>query len=149
MRTALADNPDWAELSTQQLEALGISGRYLERVKAAGRASTEHSFTDAKRADDPVLNRERKAAASEPREPVLRYNPFRVIHDDDMLCDAQELRRHYERAEVRNPLGDDMQPLVLKVILAWRNEQGGSNATGTDYLLLTLLCDTRGSEAAQ
>ncbi|MCT8356607.1 integrase [Xanthomonas citri] len=149
MRTALADYPDWAELSTQQLEALGISGRYLQRVKAAGRASTEHSFTDAKRAVDLVLKRERKAAARDQREPVLRYNPFQVIHDDDLLRDAQELRRHYERAEVRNPLGDDTLPRVLKVILARRDEQGGLNATGADYLLLTLLWGTRRSEAAQ
>ncbi|HBZ46106.1 MAG TPA: integrase [Stenotrophomonas sp.] len=149
MRTALAAHPDWAELSTQQLEALGISGRYLQRVKAAGRASTEHSFTDAKRAVDLVLKRERKAAARDQREPVLRYNPFQVIHDDDMLRDAQELRRHYERAEVRNPLGDDTLPRVLKVILARRDEQGGLNATGADYLLLTLLWGTRRSEAAQ
>lgn len=149
MRTALADHPDWAELSTQQLEALGISGRYLQRVKAAGRASTEHSFTDAKRAVDLVLKRERKAAARDQREPVLRYNPFQVIHDDDLLRDAQELRRHYERAEVRNPLGDDTLPRVLKVILARRDEQGGLNATGADYLLLTLLWGTRRSEAAQ
>ncbi|WP_228735588.1 integrase [Xanthomonas euvesicatoria] len=149
MRTVLANHPDWAELSTQQLEALGISGRYLQRVKAAGRASTEHSFTDAKRAVDLVLKRERKAAAREQREPVLRYNPFQVIHDDDMLRDAQELRRHYERAEVRNPLSDDTLPRVLKVILARRDEQGGLNATGADYLLLTLLWGTRRSEAAQ
>ncbi|KTF40812.1 hypothetical protein [Xanthomonas translucens] len=149
MRAALADHPDWSELSTQQLETLGISGRYLQRVKAAGRASTEHSFTDAKRAVDLVLKRERKQAAREQREPVLRYNPFQVIHDDDMLRDAQELRRHYERAEVRNPLGDDTLPRVLKVILARRDEQGGLNATGADYLLLTLLWGTRRSEAAQ
>jgi integrase len=66
-----------------------------------------------------------------------------------MLRDAQELRRHYERAEVRNPLGDETLPRVLKVILARRDEQGGLNATGADYLLLTLLWGTRRSEAAQ
>jgi len=35
------------------------------------------------------------------------------------------------------------------VILARRDEQGGLNATGADYLLLTLLWGTRRSEAAQ
>ena len=148
MRQALADQPDWAELSTQQLEALGVTGKYIQRVKAAGLASTEHAFTDAKRAVDLVLKRERKAAAQQQREPVLRYNPFQVIHDDDMLRDSQALRRHYERAEVRNPLGDETLPTVLKVILARRDEQGGLNATGADYLLLTLLWGTRRGEAA-
>ncbi len=110
MRQALADQPDWAALSTQQLEALGVTGKYIQRVKAAGLASTEHAFTDAKRAVDLALKRERKAAAQQQREPVLRYNPFQVIHDDDMLRDSQALRRHYERAEVRNPLGTTRCP---------------------------------------
>ena len=65
MRQALADQPDWASLSTQQLEALGMNGKYIQRVKAAGLASTEHAFTDAKRAVDLVLKRERKAAAQQ------------------------------------------------------------------------------------
>lgn len=148
MRQALANQSDWAALSTQQLEALGVTGKYIQRVKAAGLASTEHAFTDAKRAVDLVLKRERKAAAQQQRDPVLRYNPFQVIHDDDMLRDSQALRRHYERAEVRNPLGDETLPTVLKVILARRDEQGGLNATGADYLLLTLLWGTRRGEAA-
>ncbi|GAB3055958.1 hypothetical protein GCM10027214_19440 [Stenotrophomonas tumulicola] len=143
MRQALADQLDWAALSTQKLEALGVTGKYVQRVKAAGLASTEHAFTDAKRAVDLVLKRERKAAAQQQREPVLRYNPFQVIHDDDMLRDSQALRRHYERAEVRNALGDETLPTVLKVILARRDEQGGLNATGADYLLLTLLWGAR------
>ncbi len=45
--------------------------------------------------------------------------------------------------------GDETLPRVLKVILARRDEQGGLNATGADYLLLTLLWGTRRSEAAQ
>ncbi len=149
LRMALADHPDWAALSTQELEAIGVKGKYLQRVKAAGLASTEHTFTDAKRAVELVLKRERKQAAREQREPMLRYNPLQTIHDDDLLRDAQALRRHYDRAEVRNPLGDDTLPTVLKVILARRDEQGGLNATGADYLLLTLLWGTRRGEAAQ
>ncbi|MGV7204480.1 integrase [Xanthomonas citri] len=148
MREALADQPDWADLSTQQLEELGVGGKYLQRVRAAGLASTEHAFTDAKRAVDLVLKQERKQAARERREPELHYNPFQVIHDEGLLRDAQALRRHYHRAEVRNPLGDDTLPKVLKVILARRDEQGGLNAAGADYLLLTLLWGTRRSEAA-
>nr|WP_195840514.1 hypothetical protein [Stenotrophomonas pavanii] len=64
MRQALADQSDWAALSTQQLEALGVTGKYIQRVKAAGLASTEHAFTDAKRAVDLVLKRERKVGLS-------------------------------------------------------------------------------------
>jgi len=45
-------------------------------------------------------------------------------------------------------LGDETLPTVLKVILARRDEQGGLNATGADYLLLTLLRGTRRGEAA-
>lgn len=146
---ALADHSDCAALSTQELEAIGVKGKYLQRVKAAGLASPEHTFTDAKRAVELVLKRERKQAAPEQREPMLRYNPLQTIHDDDLLRDAQALRRHYDRAEVLNPLGDDTLPSVLKVILARRDEQGGLNATGADYLLLTLLWGTRRSEAAQ
>ncbi|MEB1902942.1 integrase [Xanthomonas campestris pv. campestris] len=148
MRQALASHDDWAQLSTAQLGELGIAGKYIQRVRAAGLAAAEHTFTDAKRSVDLFNEVEQEQAHEARREPRTIYNPFQAIYSKDLLRGAQDLRNHYSRAEVRNPLGDDTLPKVLKVILARRDEQGGLNAAGADYLLLTLLWGTRRSEAA-
>ncbi|MEC3888870.1 integrase [Xanthomonas campestris] len=148
MRQALASHNDWAQLSTAQLGELGIAGKYIQRVRAAGLAAAEHTFTDAKRSVDLFNEVEQEEAHEARREPKIIYNPFQAIYSKDLLRGAQDLRNHYSRAEVRNPLGDDTLPKVLKVILARRDEQGGLNAAGADYLLLTLLWGTRRSEAA-
>ncbi|KTF35028.1 hypothetical protein [Xanthomonas vesicatoria] len=148
MRQALASHDDWAQLSTAQLGELGIAGKYIQRVRAAGLAAAEHTFTDAKRSVDLFNEVEQEQAHETRREPKIIYNPFQAIYSKDLLRGAQDLRNHYSRAEVRNPLGDDTLPKVMKVILARRDEQGGLNAAGADYLLLTLLWGTRRSEAA-
>lgn len=149
MKQALAPFDNWAALSTEQLEHLGITGRYIQRVRSAGLAATEHSFSDARRAVTIAVRREKRRARAEGREPALRHNPFDVILEDKLMRDAAALRLHYDRAQVRNPLGDDTLPKVLKAILARRDEQQGLNATAADYLLLTLLWGTRRSEAVQ
>ncbi|MBB3823450.1 hypothetical protein FHT03_003537 [Xanthomonas arboricola] len=148
VRQALASHDDWAQLSTAQLGELGIAGKYIQRVRAAGLAAAEHTFTDAKRSVDLFNEVEQEQAHETRREPKIIYNPFQAIYSKDLLRGAQDLRNHYSRAEVRNPLGDDTLPKVMKVILARRDEQGGLNAAGADYLLLTLLWGTRRSEAA-
>lgn len=149
IKQKLKGHDDWGSLTTEQLEGMGITGRFVQRVKSAGLAATEHSFSDARRAVALVVKDEQKRASIENRVPVLTYNPFDVIWDNALMRDANALRRHYDRAQVRNPLGDDTLPRVLKAILARRDEQGGQNATATDYLLLTLLWGTRRGEAAE
>ncbi|MFA0923254.1 hypothetical protein [Xanthomonas fragariae] len=144
----MASHDDWAQLSTAQLGELGIAGKYIQRVRAAVLAAAEHTFTDAKRSVDMFNEVEQEQAHQARREPKTIYNPFQAIYSKDLLRGAQDLRNHYSRAEVRNPLGDDTPPKVLRVILARRDEQGGLNAAGADYLLLTLLWGTRPSEAA-
>lgn len=150
MRDELATHKDWAKLSTPQLEAMGITGKYVQRVRAAGLAAAEHTLADAIRAVDRVVNAERERAQLEDRKPVLNFNPLRKIYEDEVFRDASELRKHYERAQVRNPLGEDDKTLarVLKTIVARRDEQGGLNRTGADYLLLILLFGCRRGEAA-
>lgn len=149
MREALAGYDDWAELDTRTLESLGITGKYVQRVRASGLAATEHSFTDAHRAVAMVLKRESVLAGREGRESRLRHNPLQAIFDRHLLRGARNLRKHYEKAAVRNPLTDNTLPKVLQSIVGRRDEQGGHNAGASDYLLLTLLWGTRRSEAAQ
>ena len=149
MREALAGYEDWAELDTRTLESLGITGKYVQRVRASGLAATEHSFTDAHRAVAMVLKRESVLAGREGRESRLRHNPLQAIFDRHLLRGARNLRKHYEKAAVRNPLTDNTLPKVLQSIVGRRDEQGGHNAGASDYLLLTLLWGTRRSEAAQ
>ncbi|MBV6807464.1 integrase arm-type DNA-binding domain-containing protein [Xanthomonas euvesicatoria] len=144
----LAEVEDWAKLTVPQLEALGITGKYIQRVRAAGLSSTEHTFSDARRAVDFIIEEEKARDHQFGRPQRHFYNPLVVIHTRDMLREAHELRSHYSRAEVRNPLDDKTLPKVLKAIAARRDEQGGRNAAGADYLLLTLLWGTRRSEAA-
>lgn len=149
LRAVLAEYEDWAELDTAKLESLGITGKYIQRVKAAGVAAAEHTFTDAYRGVKHVVLKEVELASIEGRAPLLSFNPFSIIFSKKLVRSARELRRHYERAEVRNPLNDDTLPKVLKAIVARRDEQGGHNAGASDYLLLTLLWGTRRSEAVQ
>lgn len=148
MSKKLAEVEDWAKLTVSQLEALGITGKYIQRVRASGLSSTEHTFSDARRAVDFLIDEERARDHQFGRPQRQFYNPLVVIHTRDMLREAHELRNHYSRAEVRNPLDDKTLPKVLKAIAARRDEQGGRNAAGADYLLLTLLWGTRRSEAA-
>lgn len=149
LRKLLADYEDWAELDTTKLETLGITGKYIQRVKAAGVAAAEHTFTDAYRGVKHVVLKEVEEASIAGCSPLLSFNPFSIIFSKKLVRSARELRRHYERAEVRNPLNDDTLPKVLKAIVARRDEQGGHNAGASDYLLLTLLWGTRRSEAVQ
>lgn len=151
MKAKLEDHKDWAKLSTSELEAMGITGKYVQRVRAAGQAAAEHTLTDAIRAVDRVINLEQERAQKEQREPVLFFNPLRKLYEEKVFRSAAGLRKHYERAQVRNPLGDDDNTLarVLKTIVARRDEQGGMNRTGADYLLLILLFGCRRGEAAR
>lgn len=149
MKQLLARFDDWARLDTATLESIGITGKYVQRVKASGVAAAEHTFADAFRGVKFVVQRELKEARYGERAPSLAHNPFAVIYEKQLVRDARRLRKHYEQAAVRNPLNDATLPKVLKSILARRDEQGGHNAGAADYLMLTLLWGTRRSEAAQ
>lgn len=148
MTRKLAGVADWSKQTVSELEALGITGKYIQWVRAAGLSSTEHTFSDARRAIVFVIKQERARDHELGRPQRHFYNPLDVLQAEDMLREAHELRSHYSRAEVRNPLSDETLPKVLKAIVARRDEQGGRNAAGADYLLLTLLWGTRRSEAA-
>ncbi|WP_303749294.1 site-specific integrase [Stenotrophomonas pigmentata] len=151
MKGRLEPYKDWAKLTTLELEALGIHGKYIQRVKAAGLAAAEHTLSDAYRAVQFIVEMETEQAQREQRAPDLFANPFKAIRRLKLFREAQELRKHYERAKVRNPLGEDDNslPTVLKTILARRDEQGGLNKAGADYLLLTLLFGARRGESAR
>lgn len=151
LKERLAQVPDWSRLTTAELESLGIKGKYIQRVKAAGLAAAEHTLTDAARAVNLVLTREAKHAQQEGRPAVLIHNPFNLLREDKLTRDASDLRKHYERSRARNPLASEDHSLanVLKAIVARRDEQGGNNRAGADYLLLTLLFGTRRSESAR
>lgn len=139
MRKALAEYDDWAELDTRTWESLGITGNFVQRVRASGIAAAEHSFTDAHRAVAMVLKRDSVLAGREGREPRLRHNPLQAIFDKHLLRGARNLRQHYEKAAVRNPLTDSTIPKVLQSIVGRRDEQGGHNENDIVELVRRLL----------
>lgn len=148
---------EWWRLDRAALVSkLRLTGKNVELAYAAGMAAAEHTLSDASRAVDRAIKLERKAADSAMRQPVLVYNPFQVLADEGLHRSTRELRKHYEAARVRNPLGVDdtatgqqSLPTVLKSLIERRDMQQGHNATGVDYILLTLLWGTRRSESAR
>lgn len=134
---------------------LGLKGKQVELAFAAGMAAAEHTMGDAARAVERVIVQERKFASNALRPAALSYNPFSVLADEGLYRSTRELRKHYEAARVRNPLGvDDTNgskslPTVLKSLLERRDMQNGLNSTAVDYILLTLLWGTRRSEGAR
>lgn len=157
VKNKLKRHGEWWRLSRADLVVkLRLSGKTVELAYAAGMAAAEHTMSDARRAVEMVLAKERKAAAHAQRQPVLFYNPLDVLRETAMFRSTKELRKHYEQARVRNPLGlDDTAtgqkslPGVLKSLLARRDMQNGWNATAVDYALLSLLWGTRRSEGAR
>ena len=149
LQIVLKQFADWSLLTDQELEELGIKGKYVQRVRSAGIAAAEHTISDATRAIDLVIKTEGHDAQREKRPAALSYNPLSILRENKKFRDARELRKHYERSRTRNPLEDKTLPLVLKSIVARRDEQGGMNRGAADYLLLTLLFGARRSENAQ
>jgi hypothetical protein len=157
VKNKLKKHGDWWRLSRADLVSkLRFSGKVVEQAHAAGMAAAEHTMSDARRAVDRMLVAERKNAARQERHPVIFHNPFDVLAESQMFRSSRELRKHYEAARVRNPLGvDDAEtgqkslPSVLKSLLARRDMQNGWNATAVDYVLLTLLWGTRRNEGAR
>ena len=155
IKSLLEKQKEWWKLDLAALVKLGLSAKQAALAKSAGLAATEYTMGDARRAVDIALNQARKLAAQTDRQPALVYNPFTVLGEKEMFRSNLELNRHYEQAKVRNPLGmDDAQtgqktlPSVLKALMGRRALQGGNNATGVDYLLLTLLWGARRGESS-
>ena len=155
VKSLLEDQGEWWKLDLGALVKLGLPGKQAAMAKSAGLAATEYTMGDARRAVDMALSQARKLAAQTDRQPALVYNPFSVLGEKGMFRKSKELNKHYEQAKVRNPLGmDDAQtgqqtlPAVLKALIGRRALQGGNNATGVDYLLLTLLWGARRGESA-
>ena len=155
VKTLLEAQGNWWKLDLGALVRLGLPAKQAALAKSAGLAATEYTMGDARRAVDMVLSQARKLAAQTDRQPALVYNPFDVLGEKGMFRKTKELQKHYDQAQVRNPLGmDDAQtgqqtlPAVLKALIGRRTLQGGNNATGVDYLLLTLLWGARRGESS-
>lgn len=151
VHAALEGVKDYATLSTRELAQVGVTGKLVVRVRAAGMAVAEATVSAAIRSVDFVLERELASAQREGRAPRLLVNSLRSVYKAGLFRGASELREHYRKAQVRNPLGQENESLarVLKAIVGRRNAQGGHNRAGADYLLLTLLWGGRRSEAAR
>lgn len=157
VKKKLLDYGEWWRLDHAGLVSkLGLRGKNVELAYAAGMAAAEHTMSDASRAVERLIKKERKDADHALRRPVLMHNPFTILADDSLYRSTRELRKHYEAARVRNPLGVDdaatgqkSLPTVLKSLLERRDMQNGQNATAIDYVLLTLLWGTRRSEGAR
>jgi hypothetical protein len=157
VKNQLKRHGEWWRLGRAELVSkLRLSGKTVELAYAAGMAAAEHTMSDCRRAVTRVLAHERKNATREGRNPLLFHNPFDALIEMQMFRSTRELRKHYDAARVRNPLGVDdagtgekSLPNVLKSLLARRDMQNGWNATAVDYVLLTLLWGTRRNEGAR
>lgn len=157
VKAKLVQSGDWWCLDRAALVSrLRLTGKDVQLAYAAGMAAAEHTMADASRAVERVIQQERKAADAALRRPALLHNPFRVLADEGLYRSTRELRKHYEAARVRNPLGVDdaatgrqSLPTVLKSLTERRDMQNGRNATAVDYILLNLLWGTRRSESAR
>ncbi|MDQ7995184.1 MAG: integrase arm-type DNA-binding domain-containing protein [Luteibacter sp.] len=157
VKAKLVQAGEWWKLDRAALVSrLRLTGKDVELAYAAGMAAAEHTMGDASRAVERVLKQEAKAAGNGLRRPALVHNPFSVLAEEGLHRSTRELRKHYEAARVRNPLGQDdaatgqrSLPTVLKALLERRDMQNGQNATAVDYILLTLLWGTRRSESAR
>ena len=155
IKDLLKERKEWWKLDLEALVKLGLSSKQAALARSAGLAATEYTMGDARRAVNMALKKAHKLAAQTDRKAALVYNPFEVLSEKKMIRKTEKLRLHYEQAQVRNPLGlDDAQtgqktlPSVLKALINRRGLQGGNNATGVDYLLLTLLWGARRGESS-
>lgn len=146
----------WWKLKREDLVRLGLTGKLVELSYSAGLSATEQTMGNASRAVARAIAAERKVAGKSDRKAALVYNPFEVLYDQERYRSTNELAKHYENANVRNPLGTDTAatgqqtlPAVLKALVGRRDMQNGHNAVGVDYVLLTLLWGARRNEGAK
>lgn len=151
IKDLIIDRDDWHSLTPEQFRQLGITGKYVQRVKSAGVSATEQTFGDLSRSINLVMKEERRNASRQDRQPELTYNPIEFLSDEGFYRSRTQFNDHARKAQIRNPLGeaDQTLPRVLKTLIARRHEQGGNNRVGVDYLMLTLLFGSRRNEAAQ
>src|SRR5690606_19115575 len=94
---------------------------------------------------------EARAAKKADRKPVLLGNDFGVLWEEGKMRTAADLHVYYEKARVRNPLGqqDDTLGTALEYIWSRRIAQRGQNESGAYYLLATLFLGARRNETAK
>jgi len=142
---------EWWTLSAEEIEAMGIRGRFIQRALSSGLAATEHTFGDVKRAIDIFIQSEAFEAAQQGREPALTVNPTIVLTKAGYFRDQSKLRAHYRKARTRNPLGaaqdDQSLQTIMKAMLQRRDHDlDEPQKVGVDYLFLVLLWGLRRNE---
>ena len=147
MKTALATRDEWWDLSVSEYQKMGITGKHIQRAMSAGLVAVEHTFADMNRAIEQAIRKERENARRAGRDVQLSVNPLDALHELDKWRKGKELKEHYRKAKVRNPLTkDETLPNVLKTLVARRNSMNALNSVGVDYILLTLLWGARRNE---
>lgn len=149
-KQALVVHKEWWKLDTAHYHAMGIKGKNIQRARAAGLVAVEHTFADMSRAIVLAIKKEQETAKRVGRPVELAFNPIDPIFEMGLWRTGDEMKKHYRRAEVRNPLSkDDTLPAVLKTLVARRSSMNGLNAVAVDYMLLTLLWGARRNEGAR
>lgn len=141
-----------AQLPDEVLRDLGIlSASRRLRINAAGVTAAEQTFVLARRAADDLIKERRIQAERTDARPLLRVNPFHLVGTRDLLRTARDLRDYFNRAKVRNPLGEGDGSLGAAIEYLWsrRHAQRGQNTSGVYYLLTTLLLGARRNETAK
>lgn len=150
-KNALAAAGNWWKLDAVELEKLGFKGKHIQRAKAAGLAAVEHTFGDINRAIDLVIAEEAQRSILQKRQPELVVNPTRILYEEGFFRDHTQLRAHYRKAQVRNPLGeaeeDQSLQRAMKALIHRRDYATDSHQkVGVDYLFIVLLWGLRRNE---
>jgi hypothetical protein len=140
------------ELTVDELRTLGVKSEAMRvRIRAAGVSAAEQTFATAMRAVRYVVDKEARAAKKDGRAPVLIGNDFHVLWEEGRMRDSRALHTYYEKARIRNPLGEADGTLGMAIEYLWgrRVAQKGQNENGVYYLLTTLFLGARRNETAQ
>jgi len=140
------------ELTDEELRKLGVKSEAMRvRIRAAGVSAAEQTFSSAFRALRYVIDKEARQAKSAGRAPLLAGNDFQVLWEEGRMRDAKQLHEYYEKARVRNPLGQEDSTLSKAIDYLWsrRVAQRGQNESGVYYLLTTLFLGARRNETAK
>lgn len=139
----------WWHLTKEELVELGLTGRMIELAKSAGLVAAERAMMVARTAVDQLIESDRERAARDRTQPIFYINPFAFLAKKEFFRTKQEMQKHYENAEVRNPLSQDagsIQGFMKALILRrdWRDDRN----VAPDYLFLTLLWGCRRGESS-
>ena len=134
----------WENIKVKEITPKMVLDRFDE-IYAKTPTTAEQTFRWAHVAIKVAIEMEEDAAESAGREPLLTYNPFKILHKKKRFRSRKQLEEAYQAKGVRKPLSvrDTMGPFFNAV---WGRRK--ENRMGCDYIICCMLWGTRKSEGA-